>query len=74
MNSNVLKNESQSYAQISPVFFLLPLTCHNIQSFKRKHKQERQEPGEKFKKKWDEQSPFPCIYLNHDNKKLPSSD
>ena len=55
-------------------FFLLPLTCHNIQSFKRKQKQERQEPGEKFKKKCDEQSLIPCIYLNHDNKKLLSSD
>jgi len=44
-------------AQISSAaFFHSPITCHNIQSFKRKQIQKRLELGEKFKNKYDDRA------------------
>merc|ERR1712002_621406 len=54
-------------------FFHTPIACHNIQSFKRKQIQKRQEQEKNLRTNIMTEL-YPCIFHNHDNKKLPSSD
>merc|ERR1719411_479025 len=49
-------------------FFHTPIACHNIQSFKRKQIQKRQEQEKNLRTNIMTEL-YPCIFHNHDNKK-----